>query len=368
MAAASGHLDVWQQLVANSELWPLLQPGQPMETLCNRPDLGVVRVAAALGEHWVVKLSAYGDLERQLQGWWLEQGVVFQVQEDAGLSLDRMCQQPGWASLPLKEKVEAAEHIIADGCTAQACNVNRKHSDVKLANLCIRAGDQIFQRSLCTTVDQGGSSPDDGISGAHLETTDITPEPGLAAPSSIGPGKVYHYPLESITATTAKADVSALGFSALELLLPGGLPEAMTMRGVLGRGVSTDLARPAAAPETADAQVQTDLLHKAYPGPLGVQVSWSSSPAVQAGCSLLLGESFQDWVTSDGDLSSHVTWSGPGMDHQALAVLAATGSIVPGQAARAVTCASRLKAVKKGWRRCCRVLKGVLHLPCATQA
>eukprot|EP00775_Hariotina_reticulata_P000801 gene801-1116_t len=86
-------------------------------------------------------------------------------------------------------------------------------------------------------------------------------------------------------------------------------------------------------------------------------VAITGNPIFKRFAKQLPGKSFQDWVTSDGDLSSHVNWSGPRMDHQALAVLAATGSIVPGQAARAVACATCLKAVKKSWRRCCRVLK-----------
>ena len=58
----------------------------------------------------------------------------------------------------------------------------------------------------------------------------------LAAPSSHGSGAVYWYPEECQAVTSAKADVSALGFVTLEMLM-GQLPPALTRQGCEAKGV-----------------------------------------------------------------------------------------------------------------------------------
>jgi len=120
----------------------------------------------------------------------------------------------------------------------------QKHSDVQPGNICVGALPGLPGRPMVTLIDHGGSSPDDGVSGCHMETLEYTPEPMLAAPSSHGEGPVYYDPAECRAVTSAKSDVAALGFVAMEMLL-GQLPPALTRQGCQAKGVPAHVIKPA---------------------------------------------------------------------------------------------------------------------------
>jgi hypothetical protein len=71
-------------------------------------------------------------------------------------------------------------------------------------------------------------------------------------------------------------------------------------------------------------------------------------PRRAGGCLSLPSKAFQDWISSEGGLSSHKTWCCNTRHQQASAGSAAA--------------AGAFKALKKSWRSCCRALKGALHL------
>ena len=122
----------------------------------------------------------------------------------------------------------------------------QKHQDIKPANMCLgRAGDLGAQRPMVRIIDHGGSSPDHQLACSDLETLDFTPEPMLAAASNWGAGRIYDNAAEAAAVTTAKADVSAVAFSVLSLMLADGLPKPLTRWGCICLGISPDQIRPA---------------------------------------------------------------------------------------------------------------------------
>lgn len=56
---------------------------------------------------------------------WLQGCHVFQVSEDAGMSLADLVQQEGWQPMSVNDKVQVIRQIIADVLMGLVCNINR---------------------------------------------------------------------------------------------------------------------------------------------------------------------------------------------------------------------------------------------------
>jgi len=60
-----------------------------------------------------------------VRGQWVGEAHIFQVQEDAGMSLEDLTRQQGWGQMAFHDKVEVAQQVTADVLLGIMCNVNR---------------------------------------------------------------------------------------------------------------------------------------------------------------------------------------------------------------------------------------------------